>query len=247
MGRCLLLADVHANLSALEAVMTDARRRGGFDRVWVVGDIVGYGPQPNECVELLREEALICVAGNHDLGSVGRADVNRFNPDAAAACVWSGRRLSDSSRRFLCALPLTRRESPFMLTHGSPRDPIWEYVTSVEQAVELARFCEEPHCLVGHTHRQSVFGMEAASVSTCCVPQVETQLLSRSRFVINPGSVGQPRDGDARAAYAMYDSTTAEVSFHRVAYDTSGTAELMLSLGLPVVWRGDYTLDTDML
>ena len=215
--------------------MDDARRRGGFDCVFVLGDTVGYGPQPDECVERLREEVLVAVAGNHDLGVVGRVDLARFNPDAAAVCAWSRSRLSASSMRFLRALPLSHRESPFLFVHGSPRDPVWEYVTSQPQAVTLAPFCEELHCIVGHTHCQSAFSMDGASASGAGLWSAGQELVLRGRFVINPGSVGQPRDGDPRAAYAIYDSDDAAVSFRRAPYDVHGTADLMLSVGLPVL------------
>ena len=235
MGRCLLLADVHANLCALEAVMDDARRHGGFDCVFVLGDIVGYGPQPDECIERLREEVLVSVAGNHDLGVVGRASLARFNPDAAAVCLWSRSRLSASSIGFLRALPVRHRESPFMFVHGSARDPVWEYVTSQSQALTLAPFCEELHCVVGHTHCQSVFGIDEASASCAGACSMERELILRGRLLINPGSVGQPRDGDPRAAYAIYDTDADTVCFRRVVYDVHRTADLMLSLGLPVL------------
>jgi predicted phosphodiesterase len=238
MGRCLLLADVHANLQALEAVLDDAGRTGGFDSVWMLGDVVGYGPQPDECVERLRQESLVAVAGNHDLGAVGRADLARFNADAAEACAWSGTRLSESSRRYLMQLPLSRQVSPFLLVHGSPRDPVWEYVTSSSQAAALAPFCNEAHCIVGHTHCQSAFAMHEPVESAGDSAARVSRLALRGRLIINPGAVGQPRDGDPRAAYAILDCDADAVSFHRVKYDVRATTDLMLRIGLPAALAG---------
>lgn len=234
MSRYLLVADVHSNLPALEAVLDDAAEQGGFDCIWMLGDIVGYGPQPDECVERLRRESLICIAGNHDLGAVGRTDLSCFNTYAAQACAWSGTRLSDSSTRYLLQLPLRHRVSPFLLVHGSPRDPIREYITSPEQAVELAPYCDEVHCVVGHTHCPSMLTMSVTPEAAAAPFAATGQVVLRGRFIINPGSVGQPRDGDPRAAYAILDTEVGTVSFRRIAYDVSATADLMLKMGLPV-------------
>jgi diadenosine tetraphosphatase ApaH/serine/threonine PP2A family protein phosphatase len=236
MGRSLLLADVHANLRALDAVLQDAGLGGGFDSVWVLGDVVGYGPEPDECVARLREYPLVCVAGNHDLGAAGSIDLRTFNPDAAAACLWSRRRLSASSLLFLRELPLELRVPPFLLVHGSPRDPVWEYVTSSEDAVRAGSFCVETHCLAGHTHLPRVLDMVADSVPPR-IPEAGVGLAGR--LFINPGAVGQPRDGDPRAAYAVLDGDAGVVSFHRVAYDVRRTADDMVRGGLPVAlaWR----------
>ena len=236
MGRSLLLADIHANLRALDAVLQDAWLGGGFDSVWVLGDVVGYGPEPDECVSRLREYPLLCVAGNHDLGAVGSIDLRRFNPDAAAACLWSRRRLSASSLLFLRELPLERRVPPFLLVHGSPRDPVWEYVSSPEDALLVGASCVETHCLAGHTHRPCVLDMIVGSVPAL-IDAAGVALVGR--LFINPGAVGQPRDGDPRAAYAVLDSDAGVVSFHRVVYDVRGTADDMMRNGLPVAlaWR----------
>ncbi|HAM46072.1 MAG TPA: metallophosphoesterase [Propionibacteriaceae bacterium] len=234
MGRSLLLADVHANLRALEAVLLDARRGDGFDSIWMLGDLVGYGPEPDECVARLREHPLVCVAGNHDLGVVGDIDLSRFNPDAATACLWSRRRLSASSIRFLRELPLEYHLPPFLLVHGSPRDPVWEYVVSPGDALLLASFCDETHCLTGHTHRSCAYRMVAGPALASTSGLLGLEVVLDGRLIINPGAVGQPRDGDPRAAYAVLDSDAKTVTFRRVAYDVCGTAADMLRNGLPV-------------
>ncbi len=228
MGRSLLLADVHGNLRALEAVLNDAASHGGFDRILMLGDLVGYGPEPDECVELLREHPLIAVAGNHDLGAAGRADLGRFNPDAAIACEWCSRRLSISSLRFLEDLPLRHVEAGLLLVHGSPRDPIWEYMVSPYIAAQNLAHCAEKHCLVGHTHQPAIYSMTGSSVEV-----VSSSVALDGRLAVNPGSVGQPRDGDPRAAYAMLDIARNVVTFHRVVYDVGATADAIVHQGLP--------------
>jgi len=233
MGRYLLLADVHANLRALSAVLEDVVRWGGFDVIWMLGDLVGYGPEPDDCVSMLRENPLVSVAGNHDLGAVGRVDLSSFNREAAEVCLWTGGRLSASSSEFLRELPLRQRVAPFLLVHASPRDTVWEYVTSGVQATELALFCEEAHCLVGHTHCPAVFSMTSHSGQAEGVCSAGTEVPVRGRLIVNPGAVGQPRDGDPRAAYAVLDTVAGAVSFHRVPYDVSGTVNAMRRHGLP--------------
>jgi len=233
MGCCLLLADVHANLRALNAVLDDASDRGGFEVVWMLGDIVGYGPEPDECVERLREYPLVCVAGNHELGTVDRMDLNLFNREAAAACAWGRTRLSERSLQFLSDLPLEQRVQPFHLVHGSPRNPAWEYIVSAAGAFRAGRFCLETHCLVGHTHCPVAYSMVPGEPVTGGPVSDGSTVVLQGRLLINPGAVGQPRDGDPRAAYAVLDADRKTVTFHRVAYDVAGTSEMMLRRGLP--------------
>lgn len=233
MGRYLLLADVHANLRALDAVLADARNRGGFDVVWMLGDVVGYGPEPDECIERLREYPLVCVAGNHDLATVERVDLDLFNREAAIACVWGRTRLSERSLRFLQELPLEQRVQPFHLVHGSPRSPAWEYVVSPGDALRAGRFCLELHCLVGHTHCPVVYRMLPGEAPDGGSTSDGDTTMLQGRLLINPGAVGQPRDGDPRAAYAVLDTVGQVVTFHRVEYDVAGTSTAMLRLGLP--------------
>lgn len=233
MARILVVADVHANLCALRAVLEDALCNGAVDAVWVLGDVVGYGPEPNECITLLNEHPLICVAGNHDLGVIGYVRLERFNVDAARACLWTRRHLSACSSRFLAGLPLRRSAGSFLLVHGSPRDPTWEYVTSESHARLLAPWCEQDHCLVGHTHRPLAARLETRTLR----PGVGTSaraLQLRERYMINPGSVGQPRDGDPRAAYVILNPEAATASFHRVSYDVGSVAEAVERSGLPL-------------
>ncbi len=234
MAKCLVLADIHANVRALDAVLRDAARWGAADTLWVLGDVVGYGAEPNECIERLHDRVCICIAGNHDLGAIGRADITSFNPDAAAACLWTGSRLSTASADFLAALSCGVEEPPFLLVHGSPRNPAWEYVTSATGARALSRFCPQPHCLVGHTHVPALFRMDAGMLHHDGASIVDSDLsLSAGRFLLNPGSVGQPRDGDPRAAFAELDPDEMTVGFRRVEYDTAGAAASVANAGLP--------------
>lgn len=232
MGRVLVLADIHANLRALEAVLRDGARRS-FDYLWVLGDVVGYGPEPEECVERVAECASTCVAGNHDMAAVGAVELERFNPDAAAACLWTRDRLSPSAVRYLSGLPLRAEESPFTLVHGSPRDPLWEYVVSPATALTLASHCRGTHCLVGHTHCQNVFGLAGSAEIRSVRVDGGIRVSLTERLLLNPRAVGQPRDGDPRAAYAVYDDDDGTMTFHRVEYDVAGVCAAVLRTGLP--------------
>ncbi|MCK9357861.1 MAG: metallophosphatase family protein [Dehalococcoidia bacterium] len=234
MDRYVVLADIHANARALRAVLRDAAASGPVRTVWVLGDVVGYGAEPNECIELLRDYACVSVAGNHDLGAIGRADLSLFNANAAAACAWTSARLSSASVEFLSALAARVEAPPFLLVHGSPAGPTWEYVVSAARARELSSFCPLPHCLVGHTHVPAAFRMDAAPAGRAGVEVVDGVLsLRQGRFLVNPGSVGQPRDGDPRAAYADVLVDDLTVHFRRVAYDVAAAAASIVNAGLP--------------
>ena len=234
MSRCLVAADLHSNARAFEAVLADAARGKGFDELWVLGDIVGYGPHPEECIRLVRDYPHVCVGGNHDLGVLGRIDLARFNPEAALACLWTRGRLSTEAHAFLRTLPLRLERAPFLLVHGSPRDPVWEYVLSEGEARDMPAYCEATHCLVGHTHRPAVYRMDGGPRGSMGAVVDGTVLeLGGGHFIINPGAVGQPRDGDPRAAYAILDTEESMIAFHRVAYDVDGTTEAMRRGGLP--------------
>ena len=227
--RCTIVADIHANLAAFQAVLADAASQEAGARVWCLGDIVGYGPEPHECIDLLRSTNHLAVAGNHDWAATGKVGTEEFNPDAAAAAKWTAAQLDAADRAYLDALPLRIEEGEFTLVHGSPRDPVWEYVLTLHDAAEnFARFAT-PYCLIGHSHAPLVF--EAAGAVR---PFPEEALkLGKTRLIINPGGVGQPRDGDPRASYAIYDSEAHTLSLRRVSYDVPTTQHKMLAAGLP--------------
>ena len=229
--RILVLADIHSNLEAFRAVLTDAQTQGGFQGLWCLGDVVGYGPDPGPCIDLLREVDPVCVAGNHDWAAVGKITTLEFNAYAAAACEWTSQQLTSAQARYLHELsPVVQQES-FTLVHGSLRDPIWEYLLSDEAAQATFARCQTPYCLVGHSHIP--FTCEEGQ-GFARVGQGSTRLsLDDSRLIINPGSVGQPRDGDPRASYAVLDTDAGEVTHYRVAYDIPATQEKMRRASLP--------------
>ena len=233
--RYLVLSDIHSNLTAFEAVLQDAQKQGGFDRIWCLGDVVGYGPDPKECLALLREYDHVCVAGNHDWGSVEKIDISDFNPEARTACLWNGQQLSGEERKYLADLPLTLLGGAFTLVHGSPRDPIWEYLLEPWQALSSFHWFDTRYCLVGHSHVPGYFPLSADG-GRCDYHMLPRELpLSggEQRYIINPGGVGQPRDGDRRASYALYDDAQGLLVHRRVPYDISSVQQRMRKVGLP--------------
>ncbi len=166
--RILVISDIHANLDAFDAVLQDAR--GQWDYVWCLGDVVGYGPDPNDCVERLRELPHLCLAGNHDWAALGRLDLSTFNSDARAAVTWTSAALRPAGRRWLEALPTTFVVGDYTLAHGSPREPIWEYILEPQVAALNFSHFETSFCLVGHTHQPVIYedtGVPAGSTSSC--------------------------------------------------------------------------------
>jgi diadenosine tetraphosphatase ApaH/serine/threonine PP2A family protein phosphatase len=232
--RYAIIADIHANLAAFTAVLDDIEHRGGVGEVWCLGDVVGYGPEPSECISLLRQTNHICIAGNHDWAATGKIDNSDFNPDAAAACQWTGQQLTAEDVDYLSNLPLTIEKDDFTLAHGSPREPIWEYLVSTEAAKENFDYFKSRFCLVGHSHQPLVFTYdESGMCSVSLFPSDDELLLGEGRLIINPGGVGQPRDGDPRASYAIYDSESRKVTLYRVPYDIGTTQAKMMAYGLP--------------
>ena len=230
MMRIAVLSDVHANLPALDAVLADA---GPMDAVWHLGDVVGYGPDPNGVVDRLRQVGAIGVRGNHDTAAIGDLDIGDFNLDARAAMEWTRQEIGPATHDWLAALPLRREEQGLTLVHGSPRDPTWEYVlsTAIAQA-NLAAF-ETPWCLHGHTHVPIVF-RAAGSGMQALGPQSGAVLsLDERRALLNPGSVGQPRDGIPDSSYLVLDLDAREASWHRVAYDIGTVQSAMREARLP--------------
>jgi len=233
--RYAIVADIHSNLAAFTAVLKDIDGRGGVEEVWCLGDVVGYGPDPHQCIGLLCRYKHVGVAGNHDLAAIGKLDTSDFNPDAAAACRWTGQQLTPEDIRYLENLPLVMEKGDFTLVHGSPREPVWEYLLSTVSARENFACFRSPFCLVGHSHVPLIF--EYSEGGTCSFSQFLTDvglLLGKRRLIINPGGVGQPRDGDPRASYAIYDSETRLVKLYRVAYDIDATQAKMVKHNLPM-------------
>jgi diadenosine tetraphosphatase ApaH/serine/threonine PP2A family protein phosphatase len=229
--RIAVLSDIHSNLAALDAVLEDL---GTVDAVWIMGDIVGYGPDPDAVVARLRDIGAVAVRGNHDAAALGQRDASTFNDDARTAVEWTGRTLSAESRAWLDALPETRQVDDFTLVHGSPRDPLWEYLFSVPVARRSFAAFSTRHCLVGHTHVPLVFRDDAGDVEVLAPGDGSVLHLDERRTILNPGGVGQPRDGDPRACALLLDTERGTASWKRVAYPVERTQERMRAEGLPV-------------
>ncbi|MBI4220213.1 MAG: metallophosphoesterase family protein [Chloroflexi bacterium] len=228
-----MISDIHANLAALEAVSEDAERSGADAPPWVLGDIVGYGPEPNEVVAHLRDAKAVAIAGNHDRAAVRSIGVEEFNPLAARAVLWTADALSEESRTFLSSLPERLKRGKFTLVHGSPRDPIWEYMVSAAALEENLEHLSTPGCLFGHTHIPMLVWMKPGGPTLVESEHGKTIELGEDRFYLNPGSVGQPRDGDSRASYVLLDEEAGTVEFRRVRYDYSATQKRMEQARLP--------------
>jgi diadenosine tetraphosphatase ApaH/serine/threonine PP2A family protein phosphatase len=235
--RCLVLSDIHANQAALDAVFQDVKKRKlQYDIVWCLGDVVGYGPDPNECIELLRTQPHICLAGNHDWAVLGKLGIETFHENAAFAVEWTRQHLTPGNLTYLRARPDKDTYGDFLLVHASPREPIWEYVLDVNVAEENFGYMTTMCALVGHTHVPVIFvkdGRTLAVHSVVPTPNAPVTLKRGSSYIINPGGVGQPRDGDPRAAYALLDTATLSWTQFRTEYDVKRTQEKMRAEGFP--------------
>jgi predicted phosphodiesterase len=228
--RIAVLSDIHGNLPALDAIL---EALAPYDALWQLGDVVGYGPQPDEVVARLAAEGAVGVRGNHDSAAVGDLPTDAFNDDARAAVEWTAEHISEQTRSWLEALPRRREEAGFTLIHGSPRDPTWEYVFS--SGVARANFgaFRTDHCFVGHTHVPLVFRKDDGRVTEIDPAHTPTLSLDKRRTISNPGSVGQPRDGDPRASAMLLDTDTATLEWRRVEYPVERVQKLMHRAQLP--------------
>ena len=231
--RIAVLSDVHGNLLALDAVLAGA---GTVDAVWHLGDIVGYGPEPDAVVARLASVGAIGVRGNHDAAAVGGDEIDWFNPDARSAMEWTRRVISEPTRSWLAALPERRETAGFTLVHGSGRDPIWEYVTTPEAAQASLVAMRTINGINGHTHIPAAYlvaGDRAIQLDRQRGGTDAAVGLGSGRILLNPGSVGQPRDGDPRASYLILDTESSTATWHRVSYDIVAVGAAMRSAGLP--------------
>ncbi len=231
MARIAVISDVHGNWHALEAVLA-AIDAEGVDSVWCLGDTVGYGPRPNKCCEAVDEHADLCLVGNHDLVALGELSVSDFNDEAAAAALWTADVLTPESRSFLSGLEPTARADGAELFHASARDPVWEYVLTEEAAKATLDLTSAPLVLVGHSHVALSLRADDGEVSGGLAPAGERVPLD-GRRLLNPGSVGQPRDGDPRAAWLLLDAAGRFAAFHRVPYSIRDTQSEIRERGLP--------------
>jgi predicted phosphodiesterase len=232
--RVAVLSDIHSNLPALRAVLADIDNLDPApDELWCLGDLVGYGASPNPCTELAAARADVCLAGNHDLVVCGILDIDHFSASAAAAARWTADSIDDATREFLVGLEPLARGLEAGLYHGSPRDPVWEYVVSVDQARECLRAQQERVCLIGHSHLACYFSTKDRVTDGALAPQGATVEVADGKWLLNPGSVGQPRDGDARGSYLVLDTDAWVADFHRVEYPIDEAASAILEAGLP--------------
>jgi diadenosine tetraphosphatase ApaH/serine/threonine PP2A family protein phosphatase len=232
--RVLVVADVHSNLSAFEAVIRDAEATAPIDSIWALGDIVGYGPDPGACISLLRSYPHVVVAGNHDRAATGLMGTEDFNEYAASAARWTAKSLSTEDREYLQSLPSTAVVEDFTLVHGSLRDPVWEYLLSSAAAEAHFDLQSTRYGFIGHSHLQLAFvEHEPGRPRGNLMSSGDEVKLTHYRLVANPGGLGQPRDGDPRTAYALLDTSTRRIAFKRIEYDIARTQERMRTEGLP--------------
>jgi predicted phosphodiesterase len=231
--RIAVLSDIHANLHALAAVLSEIDA-AEVDQVWCLGDVVGYGPRPNECVDLIRERASLSLCGNHDLAVLGTLELAEFSGDAAAAAIWTQGVLGDEQRAWLEGLEPVGYAEGAELFHGSPRNAVWDYVLSEGVALESLRLTTAPLVLVGHSHVALALALAGETITGGLAPAGTTADLAAGRWLLNPGSVGQPRDGDARAAWALIDTDDSRAEFRRVAYPIEETQAEIRERGLPL-------------
>jgi diadenosine tetraphosphatase ApaH/serine/threonine PP2A family protein phosphatase len=235
--RVAAVTDIHANLPALEAVLA-AIDEAGIDRIWCLGDVVGYGADPDACADLVRERCELCLAGNHDLAVLGALDVDAFSRSAAEAVLWTREHVAERTLELLRGLEPTGREDGIALFHASPLDPVWEYVLSGEQARACLDAQPERIALIGHSHVSLFFTRSAdeerGGIRGAQAGDGTSIDLAGGRWLLNPGSVGQPRDGDPRAAWLELDTGLQTARFHRIPYDIARAAASIAAAGLPI-------------
>ncbi|MDH3942564.1 MAG: metallophosphatase family protein [Anaerolineae bacterium] len=230
--RTLVISDIHANLTALETVLDHA---GKVERVWCLGDVVGYGPSPNECIERVRNlPNVTCLLGNHDAAAINQIDIQTFNPEARISIEWLQGVLTEESLNFLTSLPMSKSFDQTTLVHGSPRQPVFEYLLDTQAATDNFDYFDTDFCFVGHTHLPVNFHLSNNDYTArLSIPPMNKVSQLEARTIINPGSVGQPRDRDPRAAYAIFDPSENTWDYRRVEYDIPAVQELMTAAGLP--------------
>lgn len=239
--RVAVVSDIHSNLHALEAVLA-AIDAEAPEELWCLGDLVGYGPRPNECCATIAERADVCLAGNHDLAVRGTIDLEEFGGEAAVAAKWTRDVLAPEAKALLDRLEPQGSAHGVALYHGSARDPIWEYVLSDEAALATLELADSPLVLVGHSHVALKVVQSGEELEGGVAPAGSELALDGTRALLNPGSVGQPRDGDPRAAFLLLDLDARHASFRRVEYDVEQTQREIREAGLPEMLAGRLTL-----
>ena len=230
----LVLSDIHANIEALEAVLEAAPLT---DEIWVTGDIVGYGPEPDAVVERLRKLRVVAVRGNHDVAALGGDEIDYFNEDAKRAMLWTRSTIADATKAWLASLPELLERDGFTLAHGSPRDPIWEYVTTVPVARASFDAMATGHGVIGHTHRPAAYLNDDGVISLMSPAAGSTLKFGERRVLLNSGSVGQPRDGVPTASWMLIDTTLGTATWQRTPYDIASVQAAMKRAALPQFLR----------
>jgi len=239
--RVAVVSDIHSNLHALEAVLA-AIEAEAPDELWCLGDLVGYGPRPNECCAAIAERADVCLAGNHDLAVQGTLDLEEFGGEAAVAARWTREVLAPEAQALLDRLEPQGSAHGIALYHGSARDPVWEYVLNDEAALATLELADAPLVLVGHSHVALKVVQTGDELEGGVAPADKELELGGVRALLNPGSVGQPRDSDPRAAYLLLDLDAQHASFRRVEYDVARTQREMREAELPEMLAARLTL-----
>lgn len=237
--RLAILSDIHANLVALEAVLEEVDKLQP-DALWCLGDILGYGPEPQACADLIQDRAAVCLAGNHDLAVTGEISLDDFNEIAWRAAEWQIFQLRDETLEWVRQLPSMRVYEDITLAHGSPRGPVWEYITSDDIASANAGFFTTQLCLVGHSHVAVGWQLKdrlrwTRAKAFVVEPGTPILLEDDARWLLNPGSVGQPRDGDPRASFALLDTDAHTWTWYRLEYDIDAVAQAIIAVGLPKI------------
>jgi predicted phosphodiesterase len=229
--KILVLSDIHANITAFEAVLADA---GEFDAVWILGDLTGYGADPNECVSRVRKmRHTVCLTGNHDTAVLNLINTEDFNDEARFAVTWTSNVITKQNLEYLVKRPDKVVTDSFTLVHGSPRMPIWEYILDAYTAKVNFNHFDTDFCLVGHTHIPSIFQLYGNHRIKLTIPQTNKIIHLKGRAILNPGSVGQPRDHNPSASYMILDDENLTCVYRRVEYDVRIAQERILDAGLP--------------
>jgi predicted phosphodiesterase len=236
--RLAIISDIHSNLPALEAVL-ESCEQAGLERVWCLGDVVGYGAHPDECAQVVSQRCELSLVGNHDLAVLGELEVSAFSAPAAAAVEWTRSNSAPETLEFLRALEPSDESREVGLYHASPRDPVWEYVLWMDQAAECIELQSARVSLIGHSHVALFFvapdgdSEDERELRGSHAEAGTTLDLSSGRWLVNPGSVGQPRDGDPRAAWLELDTDAWTATYHRIDYEIDRAAEAIDAAKLP--------------
>jgi diadenosine tetraphosphatase ApaH/serine/threonine PP2A family protein phosphatase len=229
--KILIISDIHSNYTALKAVLSDA---GEVDATWCLGDLVGYGPDPNECIQTVKSlPNLVCLLGNHDAAVIGHLDVSTFNREAGYVVNWTYQVLTSDNREFLNSLPESQVVEDVSLFHGSPRNPIWEYLLDLRTVEQNFAVLQTPIGMVGHTHIPAVYTLNGQRKGQWHVPLEKDRFILVDKTIANPGSVGQPRDHDPRASYVLYDSERRHWELRRVSYNVVEVETRIIRAKLP--------------